>query len=58
MFEQKFDGRCKSYNATAEERARAKELVEAFLGRPMRTRDEVLRDGQDRKMSDEMRELL
>lgn len=58
MFEQKFDGFCKSYNATAEERARAKELVEAFLGRPMRTGDEVLRDGRKRKVSDEMRVLL
>ena len=57
MFEQKFDGFCKSYNATAEERARAKELVEAFLGRPMRTRDEVLRDRRERKTSDEMRDL-
>jgi len=57
MFEQQFEGRCRSYNATAEERARAKALVEAFLGRPMRTKDEVRRDWQERKMSDEMRAL-
>ena len=57
MFEQQFEGRCRSYNATAEERARAKALVESFLGRPMRTKDEVRRDWQERKMSDEMRAL-
>ena len=57
MFEQQFEGRCRSYNATAEERARAKALVEAFLGRPMRTKDEVRRDMRERKMSDEMRAL-
>ena len=56
-FEQKFDGFCKSYNATDEERTKAKALVEAFLGRPMRTRDEVIRDRRERKMSDEMRAI-
>lgn len=56
-FERIFDSDCKRYNATDEERTRAKELVEAFLRRPMRTRDEVLRDRQERKTSDEMRDL-
>lgn len=57
LFERRFDFFCKSYNATAEERARAKALVEAFLGRPMRTKEELDRDRQERKMSDEMRAL-
>lgn len=56
-FEQKFDGFCKSYNATDEERTKAKALVEAFLGRPMRTGKEVKRDRQERKVSDEMRAI-
>ena len=56
-FERIFDSDCKLYNASDAERTRAKALVEAFLGRPMRTRDEVLRDRRERKTSDEMRAL-
>ena len=57
MFEQQFEGRCRSYNATTEERVRAEALVETFLGRPMRTEDEVRQDWRERKMSDERRAL-
>ena len=56
-FERTFDSDCKFYHATAEECARAKALVEAFLGRSMRTREEVLQDRRERKMSDEMRAI-
>lgn len=56
-FEKQFDGLCEFRHATAEERARAKALVETFLGRPMRTKDEVRRDLREHKMSDEMRAL-
>lgn len=57
MFEMQFEGLCKSYNATDEERVRAKSFVEEFLGRPMRTKDEVRRDLRGRKTSDEMRAI-
>lgn len=56
-FERIFDSDCKRYHASDAERARAKALVESFLGRPMRTRDEVIRDRRERKMSDEMRAI-
>lgn len=56
-FERIFDSDCKRYNANDAERIRAKAFVEAFLGRPMRTREEVLRDRQERKTSDEMQAL-
>jgi len=57
LFERRFDFFCKTYKSTAEERARAKALVETFLGRPMRTKEELDRDRQEHKMSDEMRAL-
>ncbi len=56
-FEKQFDGLCEFRHATDEERSRAKALVETFLGRPMRTKEEMKRDWQERKVSDEMRAI-
>jgi len=56
-FERTFDSDCAFYKSTDKERARAKALVEAFLGRPLRTKEELDKDRQERKMSDEMRAL-
>ena len=56
-FEKQFDGFCKSYHASDEERSKAKALVATFLGRSMRTREEMRRDWQERKVSDEMRAI-
>lgn len=55
--ERVFDSDCKSYNASVEERERAKSLLEAFLGRPMRTKAELEKDRRERKASNEMRAL-
>lgn len=52
-----FEDRCRDSHATAEERERAKSLLEAFLGRPMRTKEELQKDRRERKTSDEMRVL-
>lgn len=52
-----FEDRCRDSHAIAEERERAKSLLEEFLGRPMRTKEELQKDRRERKTSDEMRAL-
>ena len=54
LFERRFDFYCALLGATADERARAKALVEAFLGRPMRTKEKLERARHGRIVSDEM----
>jgi len=57
MLEKRFDAYCLMLKATPEDRARARTLIESFLGRSIRSKDEMAKAWQLRCVSDEMKAI-